>query len=136
MKSHQAHPGLNAFQMAYSKWFILPIFSIYIWKFITNNEIIENQNKLIIDEETKFHFQKFQFSFYYNRNLYCAIFFLYFILSQLYVQITILFLTPDHAIMESVVVQIVIGIIGIFTFSALIISKLNFIKLKKLKNND
>jgi hypothetical protein len=137
MKSHQSHPGLNAFQMAFSKWFIIPIFSIYVWKYLSNYENVIPKNELIIDddESSKIYTQKIQISNQHNKYLFLTIFFNFFTLSQLYVQLTILFLTPDHALMESVVFQIVYGLIGIFIFFTLLVS--NFKKFfNKIKSID
>jgi hypothetical protein len=123
--------------MAYSKWFILPIFGIYIFRYLNNYEKNENlKSELIIDDSVLKNDKIVHSNSDYIIHLFLLLFCWFFVNSQLFVQLTIYFLSPDHALMESVVLQIVFGIIGIFILVSLIFSNLNLFCFTFNNNNN
>jgi hypothetical protein len=133
MRSHQTHPGFNAFQMAFEKWYLVFGFGFYLWKAVFNPILHSNVEPKKDLESNMMYIPPIDFSHIdYITDIVVLVMAFVLTNSKIWIEMVLVYITFDHAFQESVIVTIVQGLLGTVFVFAYIISRFDLFKILKI----
>ena len=139
MKSHQTHPGFNAFQMAFEKWYLVFGFGFYLWKAVFNpnsksssSQSSQQLQKKDLESNMIYVPPPFDYSnIDYVTDIIVLVMAFVLTNSKIWIEMVLVYITFDHAFQESVIVTIVQGVLATVFVAAYVISRFDLFKILK-----